>query len=118
MMSWVDGKREEDQKPASNAQHGGTRYLIGDGVHDGGCRITGISVPGATEHRVPNAYSIIHTEGDVRGEARGTARPSRLAPGSYSYYFACRGDGDVAFAITSLDAPVDVVLRVTDQLPR
>lgn len=81
-----------------------------------------------------------------------TTTDSRLDPGSYSYYFACRGDGDVTFtienagveqvmlegpcadqlmggdfsttelgtdfAITSLNAPVDVVVRVTDQLPR
>jgi hypothetical protein len=74
-----------------------------------------------------------------------------LAPGSYSYYFACRGDGDITmtisnagaelttlsgacsgdlqggnfstsevgtdFVVTSMDAPVDVVLRVTDALP-
>ena len=81
-----------------------------------------------------------------------TTTDSRLDPGSYSYYFACRGDGNVTFtienagveqvrlegpcanqllggnfsttelgadfALSSLDAPVDVVVRVTDRLSR
>jgi hypothetical protein len=80
-----------------------------------------------------------------------TLTDTELDPGSYSYYFVCRGDGDITFTIenagaavtsiegactgspqggsftttevgtdlvvVSMDAPLDYVLRVTDELP-
>ena len=80
-----------------------------------------------------------------------TLTDTELEAGTYSYYFACRGDGDITFTIEnagapvttiegactgtpqegsftlsevttdfvaiSLDAPIDYLVRVTDELP-
>ena len=80
-----------------------------------------------------------------------TLTDTELEPGTYSYFFACRGEGDITFTIenagapvstiagactgspqegsftlsevgtdfvaVSMDAPIDYLLRVTDELP-